>query len=113
MGLAMDVKRPLCELSSAGPSIRRRRTHDKLDGISWPNLHINVDAIALAMVVDKRVDDAYNTIKPREVQITFSQAVKSIEILGKGQSRKVNGRTVKLTLKAGGGQLLRLNGTGL
>ena len=70
-------------------------------------------AAPLAMVVDKRVDDGYKTIKPREVEVTFSQAVKSVDILEKGQSRKVDGRTVKLTLQAGGGQLLRLNGTGL
>jgi hypothetical protein len=70
-------------------------------------------AAPLAMVVDKRVDDGYKTIKPREVQITFSQAVKSVDVLEKGQSRKVDGRTVKLTLQAGGGQLLRLNGKGL
>lgn len=70
-------------------------------------------AAPLAMVVDKRVDDGYKTIKPREVQITFSQAVKSVDVLEKGRSRKVDGRTVKLTLQAGGGQLLRLNGKGL
>ena len=70
-------------------------------------------AAPLAMVVDKRVDDGYKTIKPREVEITFSQAVKSVDVLEKGKSRKVDGRTVKLTLQAGGGQLLRLNGTGL
>ena len=70
-------------------------------------------AAPLAMVVDKRVDDGYKTIKPREVQITFSKGVKSVDILEKGKSRKVDGRTVKLTLKGGGGQLLQLNGTGL
>ena len=70
-------------------------------------------AAPLAMVVDKRVDDGYKTIKPRQVEITFSKAVKSLDILEKGRSTKVDGRTVRLTLKAGGGQLLQLNGTGL
>jgi len=67
----------------------------------------------LAMVVDRRVGDGYKTIKPRKVEITFSKAVKSLEILQGGGSRTVDGRTAKLTLEAGGGQLLRLKGKGL
>jgi hypothetical protein len=67
----------------------------------------------LAMVVDKRVDDGYQTLKPREVELTFSDAVTSIDVLEKGESQAVKGNTVKLTLEAGGGQLLRLNGKGL
>ena len=70
-------------------------------------------AAPLAMVVDKRVDDGFQTIKPREVELTFSTAVKSLEILEKGAGKPVEGNSVKITLQSGGGQLLRLSGQGL
>ena len=93
----------------AGPGkLVVKMTDDLLVGIPRKD-----GAAPLAMVVDKRVDDGYKTLKPRQVEITFSKAVKSVDILEKGQGRKIDGRTVKLTLQAGGGHLLRLNGAGL
>jgi len=67
----------------------------------------------LAMVVDKRVDDGYQTLPPRDVELSFCGAVESIDILERGKSKTVRGNSVRLFLKAGEGQLLRLNGRGL
>jgi hypothetical protein len=65
----------------------------------------------LAMVVDKRVDDGYKTIEPREVEVVFSDTVNSIDILNLDATKTVKGNRVKLTIQSGGGQLIRLNET--
>jgi hypothetical protein len=68
------------------------------------------EAPPLAMIVDKRVDDGYQTIKPRDITVTFSSDVKSIDLLDGEKTRTIDGNRLKLTLPSGGGQLVRLNG---
>ena len=67
----------------------------------------------LAMVVDKRIGDHFRTVPPRDAEITFSGNVNAIDVFEGAAAKNVPGPTVKLRLKGGGGQLLRLIGKDL
>jgi len=67
----------------------------------------------LAMVVDCRVSKVFGGILPREVSVRFAPAVARVNVLEGTESRPVEGNEVKLTLEAGGGQMLELAGEGL
>jgi len=69
------------------------------------------NAKPLAMVVDKRVSKERDAFAPREIEITFTGNVSRIAILEGKQTLQVKGNIVKLTLPAGGGQLLELGMT--
>jgi len=64
----------------------------------------------LAMVVDKRVSKERDAYAPREVQLRFSEAVTAIRILEEERPKTHAGNVIKLTIPAGGGQLLELEG---
>ena len=68
------------------------------------------DEPLLAMVVDKRVSKKRNAYTPREIQLRFADTVTAIHVL-KGERRKTHKENIiKLTMPAGGGQLLELEG---
>ena len=64
-----------------------------------------------AMIVDCRVSKQWDDLKPREVTVTFHKTVEGLAILEGKEPKQVAGRTLKLTLPAGGGQLVELRGT--
>jgi hypothetical protein len=64
----------------------------------------------LAMVVDMRVDKTAGAVAEREVEVRFAPAVTGIEVVEPAAPRKIAGRTVKLLLPGGGGQLVALTG---
>lgn len=64
----------------------------------------------LAMVVDKRVSKKRDAYAPREVQLRFADTVTAIHVL-EGERRETHrGNLIKLTMPAGGGQLLEIEG---
>ena len=64
----------------------------------------------LAMVVDKRVSKKRDAYAPREVQLRFADSVTAICIQESEPKEKYEGNVIKLTMPAGGGQLLELEG---
>ncbi|MBI3921617.1 MAG: LamG domain-containing protein, partial [Armatimonadetes bacterium] len=78
-------------------------------------LLVGPDKAVYAVVVDKRVGLEEEPSGNREVEVTFAPEVKTISLLAapqvKGQKRA--GPRFKLTLEAGEGLLLRLEGAGL
>jgi hypothetical protein len=67
----------------------------------------------LAMVVDCRASKDFAALGPREVTIRFAPAVTRTRTLRGSRARALRGCEVKLTLEAGGGQMLELEGEGL
>ncbi|HIJ72557.1 MAG TPA: hypothetical protein HPP83_00510 [Candidatus Hydrogenedentes bacterium] len=63
----------------------------------------------LAMVVDKRVDTRFRALDHRTVKVRFADAVQSLTMLDEHGGQRIDGHTIRLTLPAGGGQLLRLD----
>lgn len=64
----------------------------------------------LVMVVDCHVSKGFGDVPPREVTVRFAPAVSRVNVLEGKESKPVEGNEVKLTLEAGGGQLLELEG---
>ena len=64
----------------------------------------------LAMIVDCRVSKQWGDLPPREVELTFHKTVEAVAILEGKEPKQTAGRTLKLTLPAGGGQLVELRG---
>ncbi len=64
----------------------------------------------LAMIVDCRVSKQWADLKTRNVEVTFHKSVKSVAILEGKTPKEAQGRTLKLALPAGGGQLVELRG---
>ena len=64
----------------------------------------------LAMIVDARVSKGWDTLKPREATVTFHSTVRSVAVLEGGKATESAGRTLTVTLPAGGGQLVELRG---
>ncbi|NCO37262.1 MAG: hypothetical protein COZ06_26760 [Armatimonadetes bacterium CG_4_10_14_3_um_filter_66_18] len=71
------------------------------------------DASPLAMVVDTRTSKQRNEVPAREVEVRFAEPVTGLNVLEGGTARAINGRTLKLTLPGGGGQLVALQGDGV
>ncbi|HZT41210.1 MAG TPA: hypothetical protein VFA07_03430 [Chthonomonadaceae bacterium] len=67
----------------------------------------------LAMVVDCRASNTFGDLPEREVTLQFAPAVTGIRILEGRRGRSIAGHTVRLTLEAGGGQMLALQGKNL
>jgi len=67
----------------------------------------------LAMVVDCRASKNLGDLPSRKVRVRFAPAVRQIAMLEPSGATRVRGREVELTLEAGGGQLLILDGAGL
>lgn len=67
----------------------------------------------LAMVVDCRTSKEWEGIPPREVMVRLAPAVTGVNVLEGAQKQPAAGSEVTLTLQAGGGQLLELEGTHL
>jgi len=67
----------------------------------------------LAMVVDCRASKDFGAGGPRDVAIRFAPAVTRIRTLEGSRSPASSGCEAKMTLEAGGGQLLQLEGQGL
>lgn len=87
---------------------------EKLDEKLIVGILVKKGAAPMAMVVDCRCSKKFGDIEPRTVEVTFSDKVNLIRALATPKGDTVTkGRTVKLTLEAGGGQLLELQGTGL
>lgn len=66
----------------------------------------------LAMVVDKRVDSQSDALPPREVEIHFSDQVRSLILFDSFRGQSIRGQDAKFTLKAGDGQLILLRTEG-
>ena len=72
-------------------------------------------ADVLAMVVDTRGTPGPEQPPDREVSVTFDRAVGAVTVVPAPgtEERTVDGQSVRLSLPAGGGQLLRLRGDGV
>jgi hypothetical protein len=67
----------------------------------------------LVMVVDCRASKTFGGLPPREVTVRFAPAVSRIQALAEKGGPTIRGNEAKLTLQAGGGQMLELDGKGL
>jgi len=69
---------------------------------------------AYVMLVDMRTDvreaeERSETLKPRELKLTFGPMVKAVEVIGApGEKNRVFDREVKVSLRGGDGRLLKL-----
>lgn len=88
----------------------RKMSDDLLVG-----LLVAKDNTVHAIVVDKRVEVKPDELAPREVKVEFSPDVKAVALMPAPgtQARTAQRHGVALTLPAGGGELLKLQGTGL
>ncbi|MFC1738489.1 hypothetical protein ACFL1G_05505 [Planctomycetota bacterium] len=68
------------------------------------------DEPLLAMVVDKRVSIDRDALAPRQVKINFADTVTRIDVLEAESIETHHRNIINLTLPAGGGQLLKLQG---
>ncbi len=66
----------------------------------------------LVMIVDKRVDKAFQALPPQNCRIQFSDAVHGIEIIQADHNDPIRTNILELQLPAGGGQLVALHGPG-
>ncbi|MEJ5251584.1 MAG: hypothetical protein HPY54_06365 [Chthonomonadetes bacterium] len=64
----------------------------------------------LVMALDCRASKGWNDLPPREVEIRFAREVTQILVYEGRQPRTLRGNVARLTLQAGGGQLLELRG---
>ncbi len=73
------------------------------------------DRDVLAMVVDSRVSPEPGQLPAREARVTFGAAVDSVTALAAPdtKTRTADGNSAQVSLPAGGGQLLRLQGDGV
>jgi len=70
-------------------------------------------AAPLVMVVDCRAGKGLGNLPSREVTLRFAPAVTGVRILEGKHGRTVSGAAVTLSLEAGGGQMLELQGPAL
>jgi hypothetical protein len=86
---------------------------EQMSGDLLVGILTKADAPPLAMVVDTRTSKQRDEVPEREVEVCFTQAVTRLDVLEGGAAGAINGRTLKLKLPGGGGQLVVLHGDGV
>ncbi len=94
------------EEPSAGKLVEQMSDHLLVGVLRSPA----ADAVALAMVVDTRVDKARGVLPERRVELRFAPAAAKVQRAEGGALHDLPAGPVSFTLPAGGGQLLRLEG---